>query len=220
MPRRAAVVLECYEDYLMASWCPPQLQALLALAGVGLVGCAQAGGEDQLARASGGSEAVGSSPSSASPPPSATSDEHDCRSHLPQPLGPRPPSATKLSAPARSRVTALQVLAHGSAVIVRKQAEGWVMGGPSGCAVSSQSVQRALDNLSSLKVVANGAPPPQNDRQIILLDHSEVLLQYDVGVGAGGEDPTRLPDGSVVQLRGLDRGLWSTQPEDWCLAKR
>lgn len=94
------------------------------------------------------------------------------------------------------------------------------MGGPSGCAVSPQRVQRALDNLSSLKVVANGAPPSQDDRQIILLgDDSDLLLQYDVGVGAGGADPARLPDGSVVQLRGLQRGLLSSQPDDWCLAK-
>jgi hypothetical protein len=131
------------------------------------------------------------------------------------------PSATKLSPRDRAKVTSVQVLAHGSAVIVRKQADGWVMGGPSGCAVSSQRVQRALDNLSSLKVAANGAPPSQDDRQIILLgDDSDVLLQYDVGVGAGGADPTRLPDGSVVQLRGLNRGLLSSQPEDWCLPKR
>lgn len=204
----------------MASWHPPQLQALLALAVAGLAGCTQAGGE-QLAPAAGGGEAVGSSLSNAPPPPSASDEhEHDCRSHSPQPIGPQAPSATKLSAPARNRVTSLQVLAHGSAVIVRKQADGWVMGGPSGCAVSSQRVQRALDNLSSLKVVANGAPPSQDDRQIIVLGDSEVLLRYDVGVGAGGADPTRLPDGSVVQLRGLDRGLLSSQPNDWCLEKR
>jgi hypothetical protein len=113
------------------------------------------------------------------------------------------------------------VLTYGSAVIVRKQADGWVMGGPSGCAVSPQRVQRALDNLSSLKVVADGAPPSQDERQIILLgDHSDVLLHYDVGVGAGGADAARLPDGSVVQLGGLNRGLVSFEPNDWCLATR
>jgi hypothetical protein len=74
--------------------------------------------------------------------------------------------------------------------------------------------------LSSLKVVESSEPPQQHDRQIILLDESDVLLQYDVGVGAGGADPARLPDGSVVQLRGLDRGLLSSHPNDWCPAKR
>jgi hypothetical protein len=188
----------------------------LAVAVVGLVGCQQAGGEHPLNHAAGGNDALGSSPSGAPPPPSATAhEEHDCRSHSPQRHGPAAPSATKLSARDRAKVTSVQVLAHGSAIIVRKQGEGWVMGGPSGC------VQRALDNLSSLKVVANGAPPSQDDRQIILLDDdSDVLLQYDVGVGAGGADPARLPDGSVVQLRGLHRGLLSSQPDDWCLPKR
>jgi hypothetical protein len=207
----------------MASWRPPQLQALLALAVMGLAGCKQAGGEHQLARAAGSNEALGSSLSNAPPPPSATASEgqeHDCRSHVPQRLGPPAPSATKLSAPARARVTALQVLAHGSAVIVRKEADGWVMGGPNGCAVSSQRVQRALDNLSSLKVVASSEQPQRQDRQIILLDGDEVLLQYDVGVGAGGADSARLPDGSVVQLRGLERGALSSQPNDWCAAGR
>jgi hypothetical protein len=203
----------------MASWRPPPLQALFALAVAGLGGCQQGGGEHQLARVAGGSEAVGSSPSGAPPPPSAAAhEEHDCRSHSPQRHGPPAPSATKLSPRDRARVTSVQVLAHGSAVIVRKQGDGWVMAGPSGCAVSSQRVQRALDNLSSLKVVASGAPPSQDDRQIILLSDSDVLLQYDVGVGAGGADPARLPDGSVVQLHGLHRGLLSSQPDDWCLA--
>ena len=143
--------------------------------------------------------------------------EHDCRAHLPpQPIGPPAPSATKLSASARSRVTALHVFAHGSAVIVRKQAGGWLMGGPGGCAVSSERIQRALDSLSSLKVVESSQPPQQDDRQIILLGGADVLLQYDVGVSSGGADPARLPDGSVVQLRGFDRGLWSSQPKDWC----
>jgi hypothetical protein len=210
----------------MASWRPPLLQALLALAVAGL-GCKQAGGEHQLVSAAGGTEAVGSSLSNAPPPPSASASasasaneeqEHDCRSHSPQRHAPLAPPAKKLSPRDRARVTSVQVLAHGSAVIVRKQADGWVMGGPSGCAVSSQRVQRALDNLSSLKVVTNGAPPPQDDRQIILLGDSDVLLQYDVGVGAGGADPARLPDGSVVQLHGLHRGLLSSQPDDWCLA--
>lgn len=186
---------------------------------MGLAGCKQAGGEQQLARAAGSNEAVGSSLSNAPPPPSASEEqEHDCRSHLPQRLGPQVPSATKLSAAARTRVTALHVLAHGSAVIVRKEADGWVMGGPNGCAVSSQRVQRALDNLSSLKVVASSEPPQRPDRQILLLDGAEVLLQYDVGVGVGGADAARLPDGSVVQLRGLERGALSSQPNDWCAA--
>jgi hypothetical protein len=113
-------------------------------------------------------------------------------------------------------VTALHVFAHGSAVIVRKEADGWRMGGPQGCVVSSARVQRALDSLSSLKVVESSQPPQQDDRQIILLDGTEVLLQYDVGVGAGGADAAWLPDGSVVQLRGLERGLWSPQSKDWC----
>lgn len=120
----------------------------------------------------------------------------------------------------RSRVTSLQVLAHGSAVIVRKEQDGWVMGGPSGCAVPSQRVEHALDNLSSLKVVASSEPPEAHDRQVILLDGASVLVQYDVGVGVGSADPARLPDGSVVRLRGLDRGLWSSQPNDWCEARR
>jgi hypothetical protein len=207
----------------MASWRSPPLQALLALAVAGLAGCKQAGGEHQLARAraAAGHEAAGSSLPNAPPPPSAAAnEEHDCRSHLPQPLGPAAPSATKLSPRDRARVTAIHVLAHGSAVIVRKQAGGWVMGGPNGCAVSAQRVQRALDNLRSLQVAANGTPPAQDDRQIILLENSDVLLQYDVGVGAGGADPARLPDGSIVQLRGLHRGLLSSVPDDWCLAKR
>lgn len=117
-------------------------------------------------------------------------------------------------------MNALQVLAHGSAVIVRKQADGWVMGGPDGCAVSPQRVQHALDNLSSLKVVEGREPPEQHDRQVIVLDGADVLLQYDVGVGAAGADPARLPDGSLVRLRGLDREAWSSQPSDWCLARR
>jgi hypothetical protein len=116
-------------------------------------------------------------------------------------------------------VTTLQVLAHGSAVIIRKERDGWVMGGPSGCAISAQRVHRALDNLSSLKVVVSSEPPEQHDRQIVLLDGGEVLLQYDVGVRASGADPARLPDGSVVQLRGLERGLLSSQPKDWCAAR-
>lgn len=113
----------------------------------------------------------------------------------------------------------MQVLAHGSAVIVRKGPDGWAIGAPADCAVSSQRIQRALDNLSSLKVAESSEPPQQHDRQIILLDGAEVLLQYDVGVGAGGPEPARVPDGSVLELSGLDRGLWSSQPKDWCLAK-
>ncbi len=191
------------------------MHAFVAMAVVGLAGCKPPGGERPLARAA-PSSAVGGPPLAA-----ADQEDDDCgQLHPPQRLGPQAPSATKLSAPARTRVTTLQVLAHGSAVIVRKGPDGWVMGGPSGCAVSSQRVQRALDNLSSLKVVANNEPPQQDDRQIILLDGAEVLLQYDVGVGGGGADPARLPDGTAVRLRGLDRGLLSSQPNDWCLAGR
>lgn len=202
----------------MASWRPPLLPTFVALAVLGLVGCKQAGGDRPLARG----EAVGSSlPNAAAPPRAAASgEEHDCSSHAPQLHGPQAPSATKLSASERTKVTALRVLAHGSAVIVRKEPDGWVMGGPSGCVVSSQRVEHVLDNLSSLQVVASREPPEQNDRQVVVLDGANVLVQYDVGVGVGGEDPARLPDGSVVRLRGLDRGLLSSQPSDWCEGRR
>lgn len=205
----------------MASWCPPSLLAFVALAALGLGGlgaCKQASAERQIAGAAGGSAEVASALPSALALASATvhEEDHDCSLHSPAPRGPVAPSATTLSPEARAKVTMLQVLAHGSAVIVRKAFDGWVMGGPNGCAVSSQRVQRALDSLSSLAVVPSNDPPRQHDRQIILLDESQVLLQYDVGVGAGGADPARLPDGSVVELRGLERALLSSQPADWC----
>lgn len=189
------------------------------MAVAGLAGCRPAGGERHAARAAPSNEPAAGS---ALPPPRASADDanrDDC-GHLDPPRGPQAPSATKLSSPTRSRVTALQVLAHGSAVIVRKGPDGWVMGGPSGCAVSSQRIERALDNLSSLKVVESSEPPQQHDRQVILLDGADVLLQYDVGVGAGGEVPARLPDGLKVRVGGLDRALWSSQPSDWCSALR
>lgn len=128
-------------------------------------------------------------------------------------------SPSALGAEARAQLTTILVSAHVGSVIARREADAWVISGKDGCTVAPARMKRALDNLTTLKAVPTHEPVPKGadfrlqisalvgDRRVV---HLELADQNEVG------HLTRLTNDSMVRLQGLDGGLWSPLPADWC----
>lgn len=155
----------------------------------------------------------------------AASDEHaahDCRSAHSE-RGPRAATATALSLDARRRLTTLRISAHEGSVILRKKGATWVALGRGGCPVPTARMERALDNLESLKAAPTSARPAEGesfDLQIVALIGEERALHFDVANGNDQGDLIQLNDYSTFRVRGLDRRLLSPHPKDWCVDHR
>lgn len=137
----------------------------------------------------------------------------------PTPVMPPVPTVTSLSAAARVGLTALRVSAHQGSVIIRKEDDGWVLAGASGCTVAPAHIDRALDNLSALKAVATDERPADGavfELQIVALSGEQRTLHFDIADRKDGRDLLQLPNQATYRLQGLDRKLWSTDPQAWC----
>jgi hypothetical protein len=152
--------------------------------------------------------------------PAATHDD-PYEGHGPRP--PRPPvpgaSASALRSDFRARLTTVRVSARAGAVILRKGGSGWVTAGHGGCAVPARRMERALDNLAHLKATKTEEKPADGlafELQIVALMGEDIALQLEVAGRGDTGDLVQLHNDSRVRLRGLDRGLWSPRPADWC----
>jgi hypothetical protein len=152
----------------------------------------------------------------------AASDEHaahDCRSAHPEREPVAAATATALRPDARRRLTTLRISAHKGSVILRKKGATWVALGHDGCAVPPGRIERALDNLESLKAAPTSARPADGDSfelQITAQIGEERALHFDIADRNDQGDLIQLNDHSTFRLRGLDRRLWSPHPKDWC----
>lgn len=193
----------------------PFLVTLGALASVGLAACQWGRVEPPAEEVV--TAAVQAQPQAAPSASAAYPEEGDCTLlHPPRPIGPPAPSPRRLRAEDRAKIDTIKIFTHGSAVIVRKREQAWILA-PGGCEVPAERVKRVLDHLVTLKVSESEEPHRHDDdRQVIVTGDEEVYLHYDVEHPAGGAERARLPDGSVLSLGGLDRGLLSFQPSDWC----
>jgi hypothetical protein len=171
-------------------------------------------------------EARDASPVSSSTPaaaPSSAADahaDHDCRTAHPPYVPPAGPPAAALSAKVRRDVTTLRIFAHVGAVILRRRETGWVAAGQSGCSVPESRIERALDNLASLKAEPTGERPVDGNSfelQIVAEIGEERALSLDVADHGERGDLVQLIDGSTLRVRGLQRELWSPNPRDWCV---
>ena len=171
-------------------------------------------------------EARDVSPVSSSTPaaaPSSAADahaDHDCRTAHPPYVSPAGPPAVALSAKVRRDVTTLRIFAHVGAVILRRGETGWVAAGQSGCPVPVSRIERALDNLASLKAEPTGDRPVDGNSfelQIVAEIGKERALSLDVADHGERGDLVQLVDGSTLRVRGLERELWSPNPRDWCV---
>jgi hypothetical protein len=94
-----------------------------------------------------------------------------------------------------------------------------VLGGPGGCSVPLPRIERALDNLARVRAVATNEPVPDGmafQLQITLLIREERAAHLEVAARNDDGDLARLDNDSMVRVQGLDRGLWSPHPPDWC----
>lgn len=135
--------------------------------------------------------------------------------------GPKVASPSSLSATARARLTTIRVSAHVGSVIIRREAGGWVLSGSDGCTVQPARLERALDNLAALKSVPTNEPVPGGAAfrlQLTVLVGEEPAVHLDVADRNAKGHLARLDDDSMVRIRGLDLGLWSPHPADWCKA--
>lgn len=149
---------------------------------------------------------------SASPPV----DEDEAH---PTPVRPPVPTVTSLSDAARAGLTAVRVSAHQGSVIIRKEQDGWVLAGARGCTVAPGRMDRALDNLGALKAVPTSERPADGavfELQIVALSGEERTLHFDVADRKDGRDLLQLPNQATYRLQGLDRKLWSPDPQAWC----
>ena len=156
-------------------------------------------------------------PASAPKVADAHTDEHDGHDVARPRLA--SPTATNLRADDRKRLTTLRVSAHVGAAIIRKGADGWSIGGPSGCKVEQARIERALDNLTGLTAVSSDEKPAdgkQFELQIVALMEQEPALHFDVADRRDGKDLVQLADESTFRVHGLDRELWSPEPQVWC----
>ena len=163
---------------------------------------------------------VSSSTPAAAPPRAADAHaDHDCRTVDPPYVPPAGPPAVALSAKVRRDVTTLRIFAHVGAVILRRGERGWVVAGQSGCSVPASRIERALDNLGSLKAEPTGDRPVDGssfELQIVAQVGEERALSLDVAGHGERGDLVQLVDGSTFRVRGLERELWSPNPRDWC----
>jgi hypothetical protein len=154
----------------------------------------------------------------------ASSGQHsdpdaDSSGHGPGLRRPAGPPSIALNAQVRADLTAISVSAHVGSVVIRKEGGSWVMGGPSGCSVPLPRIERALDSLARLHAVPTSEPVPDGmdyQLQITLLTGDERAVQMDVAARNDDGDLVRLDNDSMVRVQGLDRGLWSPHPPDWC----
>jgi hypothetical protein len=128
-------------------------------------------------------------------------------------------SPSALSAEARAKLTTIRVSAHEGYVIVRREAEGWVISGPGGCTVRSERIDHALDNLSVLKSVPTTEAVPHGTAfqlQISVLVGEQLAVHLELADRNETGQLARLDDDSMVRVQGLDLSLWSPHPADWC----
>jgi len=133
--------------------------------------------------------------------------------------GPKAASPSALTAERRARLTTIRVSAHVGNVIIRREANAWVISGPDGCSVRSARLERALDNLSVLKAVPTNEPVPDGTAfqlQITVLVGEEPAVHLEIADHNATGHLTRLNNDSMVRIQGLDVGLWSPHPADWC----
>lgn len=133
--------------------------------------------------------------------------------------GPKAASPSALSAERRARLTTIRVSAHVGNVIIRREANAWGISGPDGCAVRSARLERALDNLSVLKAVPTNEAVPDGtgfQLQITALVGEEPAVHLEIADNNATGHLTRLNNDSMVRIQGLDVGLWSPNPADWC----
>jgi hypothetical protein len=133
--------------------------------------------------------------------------------------GPKVASPSVLSAERRAHLTTIRVSAHIGNVIIRRESAGWVISGADGCSVRSARVERALDNLSRLKAVPTKEAVPDGSAfrlQITALVGEQPAVHLELADRNATGHLTRLDDDSMVRIQGLDVGLWSPHPADWC----
>jgi hypothetical protein len=146
-------------------------------------------------------------------------DGHGSSAHPPGPRRPAGPPAIALSPKVRSDLTAVRVTAHVGHVLIRKEGRAWVMRGRDGCTVQSTRLERALDNLAHLRAASTNQAVPEGTAfqlQIDLLIEEERAIHLEIADRNEEGDLVRLENDSMVRVQGLDRGLWSPHPPDWC----
>jgi hypothetical protein len=129
------------------------------------------------------------------------------------------PPSIALNAQVRADLTTISVSAHVGSVVIRKEGSAWVLGGPAGCTVPLPRIERALDNLARVRAVTTNEPVPDGmafQLQIDLLMGEERAVHLEVAARSDDGDLARLDNDSMVRVQGLDRGLWSPLPPDWC----
>jgi len=131
----------------------------------------------------------------------------------------QPASPSALSSEARPQLTMILVSAHVGSVIARRESGRWVISGRDGCAVDPERMKRALDNLSTLKVVPTTEAVPAGaafQLQITAQVGEKRVVHLEIADRDATGHLTRLDNDSMVRLQGLDVGLWSPHPADWC----
>jgi hypothetical protein len=91
--------------------------------------------------------------------------------------------------------------------------------GRDGCSVPLARIERACDNLAGLRAVSTNEPPPGGTAfqlQISLFIGEERAIHLEIAARNEEGDLVHLEDDSMVRVQGLDRGLWSPHPVDWC----
>lgn len=153
-----------------------------------------------------------------------SSEQHSEHNHGSSATGPgaqRPagPPAIALNPEVRGELTTVSVSAHVGSVIIRKEGSAWVMPGRNGCSVPLARIERAFDNLAQLRAASTNQPVPDGSAfrlQISLLIGEERTIHLEVADRNEDGDLARLENDSMVRVQGLDRGLWSPHPVDWC----
>jgi hypothetical protein len=199
---------------------------VLALSGAALVSGCDAKKPEQSAEAASKSAEAATKPGGSSGQQAEgrsseqhSGDNHESSAHPPGPLRPAGPPAIALSDKMRADLTAVSVMAHVGNVLIRKQGKAWVMRGRDGCTVQPRRLERALDNLANLRAVSTNQAVPEGSAfqlQIDLLIEEERAIHLEVADRNEEGDLARLENDSMVRVKGLDRGLWSPHPADWC----
>ncbi len=128
-------------------------------------------------------------------------------------------SRLALRADDRAKLTKLIVMAHVGSVILRREGASWVTGGEHGCTVPPGRIERAFDNLASLKALPSGERPESGsvfELQIMALEGEERAIHFEIADRNEHGDLIQVFDASTFRVQGLDRGLFSPRPEDWC----
>lgn len=128
-------------------------------------------------------------------------------------------SPSALSSESRAQLTTLLISAHVGSVIARREAESWIISGHDGCAVDPSRMKRALDNLTTLKAVTTNEAVPDGRAfrlQISALVGEKRVVHLELADRDASGDLARLDNDAMVRIQGLDLGLWSPHPSDWC----